>query len=239
MTLERSRRLINGVWKYVTAAEDGGGGSQTLAEVLATGSDPDGNEITGAVVIDNADTGTRALTVDAVGDSGEGIQVAQFRKADGTRLLEVSESSADYTGTRPQVYISERDVFVTVQDDGGGFQAVDPTGALLFNVAPTGGVQIFMQTGSSSTPLTVQAQDGASYPLYIAPTGEVWLGNFAAKVDAAGRYSTSAHSAPADGDIADGEMTIWFDQTNGAAKLKIKAKQANGTVVTGEVALAP
>jgi hypothetical protein len=45
-------------------------------------------------------------------------------------------------------------------------------------------------------------------------------------------------SAPADGSLAAGEMAIWFDSTNGAAKLKVKAKQADGTVKTGEVALA-
>jgi hypothetical protein len=45
------------------------------------------------------------------------------------------------------------------------------------------------------------------------------------------------HTAPADADLATGEMAIWFDQTSGAAKLKIKAKDSGGTVRTGEVAL--
>lgn len=44
--------------------------------------------------------------------------------------------------------------------------------------------------------------------------------------------------APADADLAANEMALWFDSTNGAAKLMIKGKSANGTVVTGEVALA-
>ena len=34
MTLERSRRLIGGVWRYVTADESGGGGSQPGAGIL-------------------------------------------------------------------------------------------------------------------------------------------------------------------------------------------------------------
>lgn len=50
--------------------------------------------------------------------------------------------------------------------------------------------------------------------------------------------SLGVRSAPSDGSILAGEACIWFDQTNGAAKLMIKAKTANGTVVTGEVALA-
>ena len=53
-----------------------------------------------------------------------------------------------------------------------------------------------------------------------------------------GYWITNRHSAPADGDLGAGDMALWFDQTNGAAKLKIKAKQADGTVRTGEVALA-
>ena len=52
-----------------------------------------------------------------------------------------------------------------------------------------------------------------------------------------GYFVTALHSAPADGDLAAGELALWFDQTNGAGKLMIKAKTADGTVATGEVAL--
>jgi hypothetical protein len=48
----------------------------------------------------------------------------------------------------------------------------------------------------------------------------------------------AAHSAPASGDLSAGEMAIWFDQTNGAAKLMVKAKQQDGTVKTASLALA-
>jgi hypothetical protein len=44
-------------------------------------------------------------------------------------------------------------------------------------------------------------------------------------------------SAPADGELANGEMAIWFDKTDGAAKLMVKAKQNSGTVRTGSVTL--
>lgn len=53
-----------------------------------------------------------------------------------------------------------------------------------------------------------------------------------------GGMVTSVGSAPADGDLAANDMCIWFDHTDGAAKLKIKAKSTNGSVVAGEVALA-
>jgi len=47
----------------------------------------------------------------------------------------------------------------------------------------------------------------------------------------------AVHAAPSSGDLNAGECALWFDQTNGAAKLMIKAKTADGTVVTGNVPL--
>lgn len=44
-------------------------------------------------------------------------------------------------------------------------------------------------------------------------------------------------SAPADAELAASQCCFWLEDTNGAGKLKIKAKTANGTVVTGELAL--
>jgi hypothetical protein len=55
---------------------------------------------------------------------------------------------------------------------------------------------------------------------------------------ATGGFILSAfNAAPADAALAAGDMALWFDQTNGAAKLMVKAKQANGTVVSAAVAL--
>lgn len=58
-------------------------------------------------------------------------------------------------------------------------------------------------------------------------------------VNGAGAIYTGANAAPADNAIQAGQVVIWFDSTNGAAKLMLKGKTANGTVVTGSVALAP
>jgi hypothetical protein len=52
-----------------------------------------------------------------------------------------------------------------------------------------------------------------------------------------GYFTTRKTTAPADAELVAGEAAYWLDATNGAAKFKIKAKQANGTVVAGEVAL--
>lgn len=44
-------------------------------------------------------------------------------------------------------------------------------------------------------------------------------------------------AAPADGDLAASQCSLWFTDTNGAGKLAIKGKTADGTVVTALVAL--
>lgn len=48
----------------------------------------------------------------------------------------------------------------------------------------------------------------------------------------AGYFMTRKNTAPADVDIASGEMALWFDTTNGAPKAMARAKQADGTAVT-------
>ena len=53
-----------------------------------------------------------------------------------------------------------------------------------------------------------------------------------------GAAKVTAHAAPADGVLVAGDCFIWFDQTNGAGKLMVKAKTADGTVATASVALA-
>ena len=44
-------------------------------------------------------------------------------------------------------------------------------------------------------------------------------------------------AAPADGDLVAGQVALWLDETAGATKLKVKAKDAAGAVRTGEVVL--
>jgi len=44
-------------------------------------------------------------------------------------------------------------------------------------------------------------------------------------------------AAPADAELAAGEVALWLDATNGAGKLMVKAKTANGTVASGSVTL--
>ncbi len=58
------------------------------------------------------------------------------------------------------------------------------------------------------------------------------------RFDKNGYFMTRKTTAPADADLANGELSLWLDSTNGAAKLMVKAKQADGTVRTAAVALA-
>ena len=53
----------------------------------------------------------------------------------------------------------------------------------------------------------------------------------------AGYIFTVLNAAPADADLSANQAMIWFDSTNGAAKLMIKGKTAGGTVVSGSVPL--
>ncbi|MDQ8050735.1 hypothetical protein [Luteibacter sp.] len=62
-------------------------------------------------------------------------------------------------------------------------------------------------------------------------------GTAIAGINKAGAIFTALNTVPADADIAAGQCFLWFDSTNGAAKLMIKAKQADGTVRSGSVAL--
>lgn len=48
---------------------------------------------------------------------------------------------------------------------------------------------------------------------------------------------TNLNAAPADGTLSAGDLVMWFDETDGAGKAMFKGKTANGTVVTGSVAL--
>ena len=62
-------------------------------------------------------------------------------------------------------------------------------------------------------------------------------GNRVSGFNKSGVFFTERNTIPGDGDLVAGELTLWFDDTNGSAKLMVKAKQADGTVRTGNVAL--
>ena len=85
-----------------------------------------------------------------------------------------------------------------------------------------------------------------TYPAnFTDGTGDVRLAGNLVTTDAtqgltpslSGAVKVTAVAAPADGALAAGQAFIWLDATNGAGKLMVKAKTANGTVATGSVTL--
>lgn len=111
-----------------------------------------------------------------------------------------------------------------VEANGGGQGSFfvtdhDPDGesASLFG---SGQLQLFTKVGVQG--FQAWNADGSALEFALLDAGQPMIGVLA---------------APADGDLSAGQVALWFDATNGAAKLKIKGKSANGTVVVGEVAL--
>lgn len=58
-----------------------------------------------------------------------------------------------------------------------------------------------------------------------------------ARVTSAGHLAIRASAAPAAAGVVTGEAQFWIDTTNGAAKLMVTAKQADGSVKTGSIPL--
>ena len=96
--------------------------------------------------------------------------------------------------------------------------------------APT--LDLATEGGTTRLIITDGGQAGIDLIQYTGPAGKDLF-----KVKESGVTIIGAVAAPADGELAAGQVALWFDASNGAAKLKIKGKSANGTVVTGEIPL--
>lgn len=81
-----------------------------------------------------------------------------------------------------------------------------------------------------------------NYELYLEDEGTgandwaIWVEGGRSKFK--GAIVSALNTAPGDGELSAGDLAFWFDKTNGASKLMLKAKQADGTVETGTVPLA-
>jgi hypothetical protein len=138
-------------------------------------------------------------------------------------------------------------VFLPVQFTGTASQS-GTAGATFLTVQPTvtamgsgayAGVRIQMGGTLGGGVKAVQIQQAAIGTQAADMTRwETNGGVLLCRVAAGGRFGHAVTTAPADADVATGEAQLWFDSTNGAAKLMCKAKSANGTVVTGQLALA-
>lgn len=118
-----------------------------------------------------------------------------------------------------QVVISDVDAY---NDSGNG---------VIWRGTGTDGEQTFeVRVGPVGTPVVLKMFADGEVDL----PGQVYAdGGFHATT----ALSTKGAAAPADGDIQSGQCFMFFDSSNGAAKVKFKGKSADGTVVAGEVAL--
>jgi hypothetical protein len=91
-------------------------------------------------------------------------------------------------------------------------------------------------SGQAATDVPLLAKAHASQTAALVSAADA-SGNFYSGFNKAGYFMTRKKAAPADGDLAASELSLWFDDTDGAGKLMIKAKTADGTVVTGSVNL--
>jgi hypothetical protein len=111
------------------------------------------------------------------------------------------------------------DLIVVGKDGNAGFVGVSDTADETGN------------TAALSSSLGVLATDKS---ITVRHSNSATLG----QIEARGYLVTAVNAAPADGDLAAGQAWVWFDQTNGAAKLMVKAKTADGTVASAAIALA-
>lgn len=89
----------------------------------------------------------------------------------------------------------------------------------------TGQVELYVNDGHSNSARVNLAIDNGATPksqFLIQADENLWSG---------------PNAAAASGDLSAGWWSFWLDSTNGAPKLMVKAKQADGTVVTGSVTL--
>jgi hypothetical protein len=146
-------------------------------------------------------------------------------------------------GPQLQVRNSTDDGWVDEANSGliAGLTAYDNTGAASAIVyAITGSVVLKVASGVTTSVTLTPTQiilRVANYWLRLDQDGRLDLNNQAFHVLAGGAFVTRQHAAPADADLDGGDLAFWFDETNGAAKLMLKGKSADETVVTGSVDL--
>jgi hypothetical protein len=125
-------------------------------------------------------------------------------------------------------------VFVVNDEHGLAELQLDPDRFALTAGLGAGAMQLDLgQTDAGGAGMTLRSDNGIAID-----GGSITLTNAGANNAGIGIVADGPHAAPADNALAGGKWTLWFDQTNGASKLMVKAKSADGTVVTAAIALA-
>lgn len=170
-----------------------------------------------------------------------GQTLIEARDTDGTTtLFKVGRGEHLFSGSTGQTG-SILKVFKA--GNGTATLEVDVTGKMtarfgneLANAGQTGVIPAAIRNYGTGVP-TVQVQGVASQGTDQVRIIDV-SGNIQSRFDKSGYFMTRKTAAPADADLANGELSIWLDQTAGATKAMFKAKDSAGTVRTATVALA-
>lgn len=159
------------------------------------------------------DPGTIVFLPTTPGNSGQAV--VQFR-------------SNAVSGTGVDLLPTGNDMTLQVSSsvNGGAVWRVSGATNPIARLSPQTDMEGFRINQAPGTP--------ASYMFTLVNNANsAYVGGF----DKAGTFFTFVHAAPPDAEISAGQMFVWFDQTSGAAKLMVKAKDAGGTVRTGSLAL--
>lgn len=173
------------------------------------------------------------------------IEIVDTRGASGLRALWQVEADGTTTVRRQEGKADVASVFrVRNNADNADVLALRADGGASF-LGPNVGIGI---AATATLTLTVIPTNDADNILFLArralTTGNMLtlvdsnLVTVLSRFDKNGYFMTRKHAAPDDGDLVSGELSIWFDQTNGAAKAMFKGKQADGTICAASVALA-
>jgi hypothetical protein len=169
------------------------------------------------------------------GNNGSGNQVFRVVVADGinARVWMDGEGNA-YFHNRIS-FGSNGGLSGTINIGGSGRAVRNENSGEALKVTGNGLSVIHNGTAATVCPTTVQgfASQSANLQEWQSSASAVY-----GTVTENGYFTTRKTSAPADAELIAGELAWWFDSSNGAAKAVFKGKSADGTVVTGEVALA-
>lgn len=169
-------------------------------------------------------TGT---TMTASGGGGGASSPLTLTATTASEIPLVTKGAASQTGHLFEAQDSAGTVIFQIDADGA-VRRNDGTNLVLRSAANLdfycGNVHQYRMANSSSIGISTMLDNDRP----LGSTSARWSNVF-------GTYHTvCGNTAPADADIAANQLMLWFDSSDGAAKLKLKAKSANGTVVAGE-----
>lgn len=193
-----------------------------------------------------------AATVTTVGSgSGEVSAPLSLTGTDPAEPIVSLQAAPEQEGS------ADADLFVVKNPDGDAVLRLTAQEVVkLANRGGSGAFYIYDESEGINGPLVVEigpkgpvalaSTNPAIDQLNVAPLVTLDAGKFVAQfwgstsgvlILRTGHFGIRATAAPADGDIGNGRLFFWYDPTNGSPKLMLKGKQADGTIVTGEVAL--